>query len=250
MRRTNCCDRSTSYDQGMETKIYVVSSCWWRDGATVIGAAMDRPGAEAIADRYENDPYGYDDAERRVTAWSPWQAESRTDEPRSWRRDALLSDGTVHTSLYQEIVCVPLATPVDKSVTAINTPLNLATLFPPMPPPEEARNVVEMTIKAITSNRALGFRPQPEDIRVGVGPAKDFVQREADRLLSAIGNPPSRPWEVNGGLMAGLRIVVDPNIPPNMIRVGGVAYLIDVPTEGSMVRIGDEVLNWLTSPPD
>lgn len=238
----------------METNVYVVSSCWYRVGSTFIGAAMDRTGAEQIADRH-------DENDSRVATWEPWEADSVTKDPLTWRREALLADGTVHPSLYQEIVCMPLAVPVDKSVTVLNTPLAMAswsmvgltpdppfTLSPPMPPSEEARDVIAMTIKALADNRAIGFRPQPEDVRVGNGPAEAFIRRAADRILAA-GNPPDQPWKVDGGLMAGLRIVVDPNIPPNMIRIGEVAYLIDVPTEGSMVRIGGEVIRWLTDPP-
>lgn len=96
--------------------MYVVSSCWWRDGATVIGAAIDRAGAEQIADRHDED-------DSRLAAWAPWKEDVNPAEGScAWRRDALLADGTVHPSLYQEIVCVPLAGPVDKSVTFINTP--------------------------------------------------------------------------------------------------------------------------------
>lgn len=84
--------------------VYVVSDCWWRDGASVIGASTDRAGAEEIADRRDR----YDDP---VAPWAPWK-EDRSSAERVvavWRRDALLADGTIHPSLYQEIVCVPLA---------------------------------------------------------------------------------------------------------------------------------------------
>jgi hypothetical protein len=83
--------------------IYVVSSCWWRNGATVIGAATDRAGAEVIADRHPEDDSSAD-------KWAPWKEDvSAAEGSCTWSRDALLVDGTVHPSLYQEIVCVPLA---------------------------------------------------------------------------------------------------------------------------------------------
>lgn len=88
----------------METmNIYVISNCWWHDGSTVIGAATDRAGAEAIGDRYgEDDP--------PIATWAPWKEDvSPAYGSCTWRRDALLADGTIHPSLSQEIVCVPLA---------------------------------------------------------------------------------------------------------------------------------------------
>lgn len=83
--------------------MYVVSSCWYRNGSTVIGAAMDRAGAKEIADRHDED-------DSRLASWSPWKEEvSPAEGSGTWHRDALLADGTIHPSLYQEIVCVPLA---------------------------------------------------------------------------------------------------------------------------------------------
>lgn len=88
------------YDRMMETNVYVVSNCWWRDGATVIGAATDRAGAEQIADRTGDSAPG---------GWSPWREAVEPQGSCTWSRDALNADGTRHASLYQEIVCVPLA---------------------------------------------------------------------------------------------------------------------------------------------
>jgi hypothetical protein len=83
--------------------VYVVSSTWYRDGATVIGAATDRAGAEVIADRYDED-------DPRIASWTSWTGDAVPVDGRpTWRRDALLADGIVHPSLSQEIVCVPLA---------------------------------------------------------------------------------------------------------------------------------------------
>lgn len=83
--------------------IYVISNVWDHSGSTVIGAATDRAGAEQIAERQ----LGY---EEMRGAWAPWV--ERVDPAEgscSWERVALHSDGTVHPSLSQEIVCVPLA---------------------------------------------------------------------------------------------------------------------------------------------
>jgi hypothetical protein len=85
--------------------VYVVSAVWDHVGAAIIGAATERSDAESIAERYpDDDPW--------VKSWTPWQ--ERTDFVGGlglWERSALLPDGTVHPSLSQEIVCVPLAGP-------------------------------------------------------------------------------------------------------------------------------------------
>lgn len=84
--------------------VYVVSLVWWRDGATVIGAGVDRADAETVADRY-----GLDDHDR-VSGWTPWREEvSPSEGSCKWTRDAIGPNGTTHLSLSQEIVVVPLA---------------------------------------------------------------------------------------------------------------------------------------------
>lgn len=84
----------------METNVYVVSNCWWREGSTVVGAATDRAGAEQIADRAEDSAPG---------GWSPWRETVVPEGSCTWSRDVLEADGSKNGSLYQEIVCVPLA---------------------------------------------------------------------------------------------------------------------------------------------
>lgn len=83
--------------------VYVVSDCEYREGATVIGAAVEWDRAAWIADRPRGE--GHD----RVVGWSPWKEEVNAAEGSCWwLRDGLLADGTIHPSWYQEIVVVPL----------------------------------------------------------------------------------------------------------------------------------------------
>lgn len=82
--------------------IYVVSNVWDREGATVIGAAGDLDTAQQIADRLDGRPEVCD-------RWAPWITRAGTGRPAVLERSALLPDSTVHPSLYQEVVCVPLA---------------------------------------------------------------------------------------------------------------------------------------------
>lgn len=83
--------------------VYVVSACWWRDGATVLGVADSPEGAMEVADRFdgpgESPNFG---------SWGGWRTEADQDPPQRWTRDAMTKTGAVHPSLYQEIVAVPL----------------------------------------------------------------------------------------------------------------------------------------------
>lgn len=78
--------------------VYVVSNCWWRDGATVIGAGAELDDAKEIANR--PDPDG-------ASSWASWNEDSY--RAGTLRRDALTASGEIHPSLYQEIVRVSLA---------------------------------------------------------------------------------------------------------------------------------------------
>jgi hypothetical protein len=86
--------------------IYVISNCWYRDGATVIGAGSDLSDAMAIGDRY-----GSGVVEMVEQGWQGWEPSEPGASGRyaRWRREALTADGGVHPSLSQEIVKVPLA---------------------------------------------------------------------------------------------------------------------------------------------
>lgn len=107
--------------------IYVVSNVWWRDGATVIGAGASKQDAESIADRR--------DGAEPVAGWAPWKPDA--DGQPVTRRDALMFDGTTHASLYQEIVCVPLAgylgdwpiiQPIDETVDGLRYNVRALTM--------------------------------------------------------------------------------------------------------------------------
>jgi hypothetical protein len=77
--------------------VYVVTIGWLHDGATVIGAAVDRVSAERIAD-------ARDDA-----LWNGWDEEVVPEGSCTWVRTGRFPDGTPHPRLFQEIVVVPLA---------------------------------------------------------------------------------------------------------------------------------------------
>lgn len=80
----------------------MVSDRWWRDGAAARGAGRSLQDAKSIADQRSD----YDDP---VSSWRPWKDDTPGPGARAtWTRDALKADGSVHPSLYQEIVQVPL----------------------------------------------------------------------------------------------------------------------------------------------
>ena len=84
-----------------EITVYVVSTCWWRDGATVIGAADSLDCAKQIADRLGESQLTGDAA-----GWGGWRTDD-DEPPQRWKRDAMTPTGAVHPSLFQEIVTVP-----------------------------------------------------------------------------------------------------------------------------------------------
>ncbi len=88
------------------TDVYVVLNCWWRDGATVIGCGATEADAKAIAERSGRRELALD-----IGSWESWKPRDAdsTGHPHGWSRNALESDGSVHPTLYQEIVRVPLA---------------------------------------------------------------------------------------------------------------------------------------------
>lgn len=268
--------------------VYVVSAVWDHVGSAVIGAATERTGAEEIAERYpDDDPW--------VSSWAPWHERTDIIGPiGAWDRAALLPDGTVHPSLSQEIVCVPLAGFIgDWSIKGLTTE-GLATAVPALMKPEiggEVRNdplgiftAAPGPMPTISSwidqaNAVIGFVPKPGEsvtypwadsdhdardamhdametvlaarrateraggyvdrIDVGSGAGLDYFQRAADTLPK---KPDGSSWRVfSGDSIAGLRIVVDPDMRPDQIRIGSVIYTIGtgdngIP-EGTMIRV-------------
>lgn len=204
--------------------IYVVSDVWWRDGATVIGAGASLADAEAIADR--RDRYGESPA---FGSWDDWVADN--DRPGVGRRDALLTDGTVHPSLSQEIVCVPLAGMVETGVlpprlagavrdAAMRIPVDYEiTTQDPQPP---ARIGLDRMQDLMTQ---LAKAPKPPGrLRVGNGAAWDYVQRALDRMTLYPADK-ALPGSIVARMM-GIDIVLDPDLPPDTMRLGSKVYVI------------------------
>jgi hypothetical protein len=150
--------------------VYVISNVWDHSGSTVIGAATDRTGAEQIANRQP-------EREELRGAWAPWV--ERVDPAEGscwWERVALLTDGTVHPSLSQEIVCVPLAGFIgDWPIKGLTTE-GLATAAPALMKPEIGGEVRNDPLGIFTAepgpmptinswvdqaNAVIGFVPKP-----------------------------------------------------------------------------------------
>lgn len=266
--------------------VYVISNVWDSSGSTVIGAATDRAGAEQIADRQPGRP------EMRGS-WAPWV--ERVDPAEgscSWGRVALHADGSVHPSLSQEIVCVPLAGFIgDWPIKGLTTE-GLAAAVPALMKPrvgDEVRHdplgilgAVPGPMPTVSSwvdqvNEFIGFTPKPDEsvtypwaehrdpdamqdamekvltarkateraggyvdrISVGSGAGLAYFQRAADTLPKL---PDGSSRQVfSGDSIAGLRIVVDPDMRPDQIKIGSVIYTIGtgdngIP-EGTMIRV-------------
>lgn len=218
--------------------VYVVSAVWDHVGAMVIGAATDRASAESIAERYpDDDPW--------VKSWAPWRERIGAEGSCTWERVALLPDGTVHPSLSQEIVCVPLAGFIgDWPIKGLTTE-GLATAVPALMKPKidgdrHPLDAMREAMEAVLAARAAAERAggYVDRISVGAGAGLDYFQRAA----SSLSKPPGIPWKVfDGDSIAGLRIVVDPDMRPDQIKIGSVIYTIGtgdngIP-EGTMIRV-------------
>lgn len=232
--------------------VYVVSSCWWRDGATVIGAAVERRGAEAIADRAETDDH-------RLASWAPWKEEVLPINGQTWRRDALMADGTTHSSLYQEIVCVPLAGVVDTGdvspglAAAIREEAMMRPVFYPTGTQGYLDRIVTdppaVVAPPVTRDRMVevmewvSAMPKPPGrLRVGKGEAWNWMQRAIDNAARRPAGP-SLPDSIAARIM-GIDIVLDPELPPNMMKLGPRTYAVD----GDRVFAIDEILAAYLSP--
>jgi hypothetical protein len=280
--------------------VYVISNVWDSSGSTVIGAATDRAGAEQIADRQPGH-------EEMRGAWAPWV--ERVDPAEgscSWERVALHADGTVHPSLSQEIVCVPLAgfigdCPIKGLTTeglataapalmkpeiggeVRNDPLGIFTAEPgPMPtinswadqanavigfvsksgesvtypwagPDHDARDAMHDAIETALAARKATERAggYVDHIDVGSGAGLAYFQRAADTLPKMPDGLSRQAF--SGDSITGLRIVVDPYMRPDQIRIGSVIYTIGtgdngIP-EGDMIRVDMAEVERLTTEP-
>lgn len=252
--------------------VYVVSKIWNDRGeGVVLGAGASMEDASTVADRFPADPF----------TWGEWISDpgSGVRSKRWVRRDGVREGG-------QEIVCVPLAgytgSLLAEGLTTEGLTADLRRVrgtdlvrlgYVAPPWAEEMINIsswaavaaraanaaagatrealvdaIRLVDEAWTRNREAGVRA--DEIRIGTGPAKRYLERMAERFSSA-----ARGTLLTDTSIMGLPIVIDPAMPPELIRIGGVAYLIDVPEPGQMLRLGDEVVRildtygLLTNPP-
>lgn len=217
--------------------IYVVSNVWDREGSTVIGAAVDRAGAEQIADRTEHPG----DKDIR-NGWSPWTERTNPREARTWDRLPMYLNGTYHHSMSQEIVCVPLAGMPELPDFAREWVDAVAKVIPPaVPEPgkttitypwaDERLSVIDEWCRAVVAHE----RAVADSVRVGTGAA----QRWLDQAVAAM--PGSRPATTGVSQLLGIPIVFDASIPPDEIRIGSTVYVVGtadgIVNEGQMVVI-------------
>lgn len=223
----------------------------------MIGAAVDRGDAEAIADRPEAEG-------GRAGTWAPWREEALlTSGPRKWRRDALMADGTTYVSLYQEIVCVPLA----GMVTAGDVSPKLAAaireeaMMRPVVHLKDAEPLHEQIVKEwptssaappVTRDRMLRAmerikaRPKtPGPLRVGGGAAWDYVQRAIDQSRPMAAHPDLPLPDSVAARVMGVDIVLDRDLPANVIRFGAKNYVVS----GDHVLEFNEYLSRFLAPP-
>jgi hypothetical protein len=224
--------------------VYVVSNCWWRDGATVIGAATDLDGAEEIADR----PDEFGDP---VAGWSEWSADGNS---WTWRRDALHSDGSPHASLYQEIIRVPLAGMVKVPPTGevvyetggiIDAPIEMDRIIgsasapnvTPQPgiPPWLTVDRLKQVVAELHGKRKV-----IDEVRVGDGPAWEWLKAGLDRLTTYPSGAPM-PDSRAAAMIWGIPVRLDPNVPKDEIRMGDVVFVIGSADPHSRVPDGHVV---------
>jgi hypothetical protein len=283
--------------------VYVVSNVWYREGATVIGAAVDLASAEEIAERLP--PVA-------GAAWRPW-GDAEVDGKRT--RNALRADGVSAATFYQEIVRVPLAgyigdwttlQPIDETGPALmrevpalvfGTRISEAGRDWIRPRPKESTawaggdpiadlrkthgealaglgygREVEQIKQAIDIlswrppsgqatvtypwaderhdiisawRHAIIARERATTMRVGTGAAKEWLETAMDRLS---GGKTYSAASAASSLM-GLSIMLDPDIPPDNVRVGDMVYVICTPEPGRMVIINKAELDRFTNPP-
>lgn len=265
--------------------VYVMLNVW-KGRSIVAGAGASLPDAEVVADRFAGD-YGW-------TPWHDLPTPDQRERRALWADGSVHPDHTqeiVRVPLAGYIGDRPIVglttEGLDTAVPALikprigeevrHDPLGILSAVPgPMPSvdprrlwddphhdilsdlrtsPDLARyggviDAMWLVASARDGNRELGI---PADrIRVGGGAAKRYFEQAAETMAAP---DVPRPVPIDGLLLQGLPIVVDPTVPPNVIRIGGVAFVLDFPGPGQMVRLGDETVarleEWgmFTSPP-
>lgn len=104
-------------------------------------------------------------------------------------------------------------------------------------------DAMRAAIETVTRAREITMRAggYVDCISVGIGAGLAYFQRAVDTLPRPRTSP-LPPWQVHDGdSIAGLRIVVDPHMRPDQIKIGSVIYVIGtgdngIP-EGTMIRI-------------
>lgn len=274
--------------------IYIVSDVWDRGGSTVIGASIDEAGAKAIADRADGYGGRWGEWVERYDPPLNRAFLDRVALLPDGSQHPSLSQEIVRVPLAGYIddwpAIKPLTEGLAESVPALmrpkfgeevrHDPLGILSAVPgPMPSVDPRRlwddphhdilsdlanlrtylplarygdviDAMRLVANARAGNRKLGI--PVDQIRVGGGAARRYFEQAAETMAAP---DVPRPVPIDGTLIQGLTVIVDPTVPPNVIRIGGVAFVIDFPGPGQMIRLGDEIVAHLeewgmfTSPP-
>jgi hypothetical protein len=123
--------------------VYVISNVWDHGGSKVLGAATDRSGAERIGDQQPGN-------EEMRGAWAPWV--ERVDPAAGscwWERVALHADESMHPSLSQEIVRVPLADKVEAGESSADLARRVRSESRPTTYPATTAEIGKQVVDAI-----------------------------------------------------------------------------------------------------
>jgi hypothetical protein len=272
--------------------VYVLSKIWPDpDGGVVLGAGATMEDAQEIAERWTEGPFEWSEWESdpgpgvRAQRWT--RSMSRTPNRQEivcvplagfigdWPIKGLTTEGLA--------TAVPALMKPEIGGEVRNDPLGIFTAAPgPMPtisswidqanavirfvpkPGEsvtypragsdhDARDAMHDAMETVlaarrSTERAGGY---VDRIDVGSGAGLDYFQRAADTLPK---KPGGSSWRVfSGDSIAGLRIVVDPDMRPDQIKIGSVIYVIGtgdngIP-EGTMIRVDMAEVERLTTGP-
>lgn len=191
--------------------IYVVSNVW-REQATIVGAAADLATARAIADRHQRTVMGDFHA---PGMWKDWED-----------RDGVKTRKSLIWRARQEIVTLPLAGFVEDAPIG-RTPYSdwsgagivptIQAVIPEMPKPptlDEMKTIMDRL-------REVGHLGP---MRVGKGEAWDWLRRGLDQMAT-YPSEKAMPDSVVAQIW-GIDALLDPDLPPNVIRLGDRVYVI------------------------